>query len=745
MSWKKTACVLCANRCGLEVRIENNRITKIRGDKASPFSEGYVCRKGLNVAFHQHNRDRVLFPLKKVKGGFERISWNQAIGEISEKLKDILDQHGPRALASLVGGGEFSFLSMPYPVRLVRRLGSRWNYSAANQEFSGRYWAHGLTFGNQNIQMESDFDNCDMLMLIGKNPMMSHHFQQARRRLTKMSKDPDRLLVVVDPRASETARIADFHLALHPGTDALLLKAMIAIILDEGLHHQRYIDRHADGFNEILPWFADFDAKAALNVCDLDYHQAVDLCRELATRRSSIVDDLGILMNRHSALVSYLIVVLLTLCGRIGVPGGNYMQGGGRGPDPRDPRAWKTLKTGIPAINGMFPPNVLPEEIMHDHPKRLRAVLCQTSNPLRSYADTTAYEEAFKKLDLLVVSDIVMSETAALAHYVLPSKTLYECWDGFPGQGISKLYARMTPPVVEPEGEQKENGEIYTLLADAMGIIPPIPESLHEAAQSGDLAAYGQQLMAYVTADPARGKALNFIIAKTLGAAMGSVHLAGIFPAFMLLSKTRQEQAAKAGFPMGPEQGLSLYRAVMNHPEGVLIGIRDPEKNLEENLATGNEKIQLFNPEVDDWIKQIDPIDEAQHLEPDARFPLVLMAGRHMDMNANTGMRDPAWNKGKRACTLAIHSSDAQALGIVDKQMVKVVTEAGEETIEAEVTPDAARGQVIIPHGFGLVYNGETYGVNVNRLTKNTHRDFVGTPMHRYVPCRVEAIGPVQG
>lgn len=445
-------------------------------------------------------------------------------------------------------------------------------------------------------------------------------------------------------------------------------------------------------------------------------------------------------MNRHSALVSYLIVVLLALCGRIGVPGGNYLEGGGRGQGPRDPRAWKTLKTGIPAINGMFPPNVLPEEIMNDHPERLRAVLCYATNPLRSYADTTAYEKAFQKLDLLVVADIVMSETAALAHYVLPCKTSFESWDGFTGQGFTDVHARMTPPVIEPEGEQKENGEIYTLLADAMGVIPPIPESLDEAAKGGELAAYGQALMAYLTAAPESGKALNFIIAKTLGAAMGSVHLASIFPAFMHLSKTRREAAAKAGFPEGPEQGLSLYRAVTSHPQGVLIGIRDPEKNLETNLATGNKKIQLYNPEVEDWIKDINPSDETERLRTDENFPLILMAGRHMDMNANTGMRDPTWNRGKRDCTLAINPSGATALNIVDQQRVRVITEAGTEEIEAEVTNDARKGQVIIPHGFGLVHDGVQYGVNVNRLTKNTNRDFVGTPMHRYVPCRVETV-----
>jgi anaerobic selenocysteine-containing dehydrogenase len=123
-----------------------------------------------------------------------------------------------------------------------------------------------------------------------------------------------------------------------------------------------------------------------------------------------------------------------------------------------------------------------------------------------------------------------------------------------------------------------------------------------------------------------------------------------------------------------------------------------------------------------------------------SEYPLILMAGRHISMNANTLMRDPAWNEGKRACTLAMHPSDAASLKLTDGQQVRVTTEAGSEEIELEVTDTAKRGHVVIPHGFGLVYNGKKYGVNVNRLTKNTHRDQFGTPIHRYVPCRVEAL-----
>ena len=158
-------------------------------------------------------------------------------------------------------------------------------------------------------------------------------------------------------------------------------------------------------------------------------------------------------------------------------------------------------------------------------------------------------------------------------------------------------------------------------------------------------------------------------------------------------------------------------------------------------LATQDGKIHLHAREVEDWMREINPSHEEERLQADEEFPLILNAGRHMDMNANTNMRDPAWNEGRRPCTLAMNPADAENLGLADRQMVKVTTEAGEETIEVEVTEATRRGMVIIPHGFGLVYDGVKRGTNVNRLTKNTHRDRIAaTPLHRYVRCRVEAL-----
>ena len=158
---------------------------------------------------------------------------------------------------------------------------------------------------------------------------------------------------------------------------------------------------------------------------------------------------------------------------------------------------------------------------------------------------------------------------------------------------LEKYTARMRPPVVEAEGEQKEGGEIFTLLADAMGLIPELPESLYRAARSSDLREYRDELMGYLSANPESGKVLQFIAAKTLGKAIGSAHLASIFTMFMQLSRARQEEAAKAGFPVGPDQGMQIYQAIIDHPEGVLVGVSDPEKNIEV-LATAERENQAL-------------------------------------------------------------------------------------------------------------------------------------------------------
>lgn len=742
--WHKTGCVLCAQNCGLEVLVEDNHIVKVRGDRDNPRSKGYVCRKGANIAFHQHHTDRLSFPLKRVGDKFERISWDQAISEIAEKLRSTVHTYGPRSFAYMGGGGQGCHFEAAFGVRLMRALGSRYHYNALAQELTGTFWAHGRVTGKQYLYAVTDEHRSDMILAIGWNGMQSHQIPRAPLVLKEFSKDPGKLLVVIDPRKSETAEIADIHLAIRPGTDALLTRAMIAIILKEGWHNKEYIEQHVSGFAEIEPWFTHFDAQAAVKVCELDYGQVREVCRLFATRKSCLHPDLGIYMNRHSTAASYLHLVLLAVCGRICMPGGNVIPGQimpiGAHTDERDSKTWRTVATGFPALMGVFPPNAMPEEIMSDHPERLRAVLCCQSNPLRSFADTTAYEKAFRQLDLLVTCELSMTETAALSHYVLPSRSGYESWDGtFFAFTFPEVYFQMRRPIVEPEGERMELSKIHVMLAEKLGFIPPIPDSLKEAAKK-DRLTFGMELMKYAGEEPKALPNMQYVLAKTLGEELGSANLAALWGMLQAAPKDFRRMAQAAGFAKGPLMGEEIFQAVLDHPEGIIIGRAD-EKNNFASVQTEDGRINVHIPEMAGWVQSIEPESEGKALKPDPEFPLILQAGRHMSMNANTLMRDPAWNQGRRPCTLALHPEDAAGLNIVDGQMVRVITEAGRVEIEAEVTGATRRGQVIMPHGFGMIHQGKAFGANVNRLTRNTYRDrFAGTPLHRYVRCRVEAV-----
>jgi anaerobic selenocysteine-containing dehydrogenase len=741
-TWHHTGCVLCGINCGLEIEVENNRMVKVRPDKENPRSEGYACRKGLNIAYHEHNADRLKYPLKRVDGRFERITWDEAISEIAEKLRTIVSAHGPKAYAFMGGGSLGCQFEIPFGIGLMRGLGSQFYYNALAQELTGLYWINGRVYGRQSLGNHPDFRETDMLVVLGWNGMQSHQVPQAPRHLLRISKDPNKILLVIDPRLSETAKIADIHLPVRPGTDALLLKAMIAVILQQGWEKKDYIAKHVIGFEEIQPWFMDFDARAACRTCELDYDQVRNICRLLGEEKWSIRSDLGILMNRHSTATSYLEAILMAICGRIGVSGGNLfpgaMRSGGPSSDERNPKNWRTVATGFPVIMGMYPPNVMPEEIMSNHPERIRAVICTSTNPLRSFADTAAFEEAFSRLDLLVTMELSMTETAALSHYVLPSRSGYESWDG---QSFGSLYFQLKHPIIEPEGEGREISEIMLNLADKLGLVPEIPKTLYSAAKESR-AVYKKVLFEYLQKEPKVARVMPYILGKTLGPVMGSVNLASLWGIIQMgaISPTFQEKAARAGFTPGENLAEEIFQKAIDHPEGLIVGREDPAEDNLNKLATEDKKLHIFIPDMAEWVKGIDAQSEAIPLKENSDFPLILMAGRHFIKNANTMMRDPAWLKEGRSCTMLMHPADAENMKLADGQKVRVTTEAGSIEIELEITDTARPGQVVIPHGFGLVYRGKAFGVNVNRITKNTHRDrLAGTPLHRYVRCRVEA------
>jgi anaerobic selenocysteine-containing dehydrogenase len=743
--WKKTFCALCYHNCGLEIQTEGHRITKVRPDRDHPRTKGYVCRKGMKIAHYQDHKERLTHPLKREGDQFVKISWDQAISEIAEKLKQILSKHGPRALAYMGGGGQGCHMEAGFGRTLLTALGSQYHYSALGQELTGLFWINGRAYGRQNLHLVPDLDRAENFLAMGWNGYVSNAgVNRARKRINEFAKDPEKQLIVIDPLLSETARQANTHLQIRIGTAALFLKSLIAIIIQEGWEDNAYISDHCHGFDRIAPWFKNFDVASALVVCGVDYDKVKEVARTYATRPTAMRTDLGLLMDRQSTMNSYLEMILMAICGRIGTPGGNVFNGHlmplGPHSDERDERTWRTVNTGIPAIMGYFPPNVIPEEILSQKDDRLRAMIVSGANPLRSYADTLAHEQALKELDLLVTIEIAMTETARMGHYVLPARSAFEKWDAtFFSLTFPETYFQLRQPHCEARGEPLEEGDIYTRLAEALGLLPEMPESLFQAAY-GDRKGFASELFEWISQDKKAARLLPFIAAKTLGKSMKSAHLAAVWGLLAMYPRHAADDLSRAGYEVTPFLGDSLFQGLLDHPEGIMIGRLEPDENLEK-LRTPDKKIGLYIEEMAEWIMEIEPDGEKETIN-NVDFPLVLVAGRHFPYTANSIMRDPEWNEHKSLCTALMNNEDTQALGVVDGEEVWVTTEASRVKIPVEISDMAAPGTVTIPHGFGLAYMGQDYGVNINLLTKNTHRDrLAGTPFHRYVPCRVEGCG----
>jgi len=772
-TWHKTTCVLCEQNCGLKVQVLKNRIVTVLPDENHLISKGYICRKGLHIADHQHHKDRLTHPLKKTSQGFEPISWTQAFSEISRKLKPIIERN-PTSFAFMGGMNKGCHMDAVFGKAFLNRIGSPYHYHSIAQEHTGWYWIMGKMLGRQDCLPITDEQNSDMILAVGWDGTENHQIPRAPIALKSFATHPQKRLVVIDHRITDTAKIADAHICIQPGTDALLVKSLIAIILKEGWEDKTYINTHVDGLNIIHPWFKEWDVPSALKICGVTIEAVYVLCHELCTRQWCLKIDKGTLMNRHSTISTYLYMILLAICGRICMPGGNVIPGYVFPITNDDDEKKKTIYTNHPSIGGFYPPNILPEEINNADPNRIKSLLVCGANPIRSYADTQAYEKAFKKLELLIVIDIAFTETAQMADYVLPASSAYESWDTvFYGINFPHIFFQIRQPVLKPESNTKECGEIITLIAEAMGLLPEIPDALIQAAHQNryhfllNLLAFSQKASEFESALP-------FVLSKTLGQSIKSSHCAALWGLFHIAESSFRKRAEAVGFKMQsaffsnmslkklfavgrsiishlnlmPVAGLfprvkqseMIFQTLCDNPSGISLGEMPIEQNLNE-IQTSDGCIHLYIPELSDWLQSIIPSVETIRLRRSSAYPMVLIASRSAKTNAQNQIRKPDWNKGLRFCTIRMNSFDADQYNFTDGQNVRVVTPYGSSEIALEISNYVQKGQVIIPHGSGLKYQGKSYGVNVNYLTGSSNRDpFSGIPIHQYIPCRVESV-----
>lgn len=753
MTTQTTACILCSRNCGLKVEIENGKFTKIRGDENHPISKGYICQKAARLEHYQNHGDRLQHPLKRqADGSFVKVSWDEALNDIAQRLLAIRSKHGGKAFATAGGGGQGNHLGGAYLGQMRAAMKSRFAYNSLAQEKTGDFWVNGRLFGSQTCHTTEDVEHADYVLFIGTNPFQAHGIPNARDTLKEIKKDPNRTMVVIDPRRSETAKQADIHLQVKPGTDAFLMSAMLAIIINENLHDRAFLSQHCNDFAEVeqvlrtVP-IADYAARADIPLADLE-----KVARGFATAKTACVRiDLGIQHTLHTTLNGYLEKLLYLITGNFGIKGGNNLHSTlvpiFSNTDERKSHIQRSVYHKMFPISGIFPPNILPDEILLAGEDRIRAVFVDSCNPMLTWPDTQAFEKAFKSLELLVVVDVAMTETARLAHYVLPAASQFEKWEftgfnlEFPVNGF-----HLRHPLFKPFAETLPEPEIYTRILEKMGVIPTEFPVLSRIAKYEPAASQHLGFVAALFATLARQKKLvpyaASVLYRTLGKALPDTAGAAAFLLPLAIQyATEQPDAVRRAGHQGNKLtlGPTLFKAILEQRSGIIFSSHRMQ-DVWSFIKHKDKRIHLAIPEM------LKELRELEHeVLPGADYPFILMAGERRSYNANQIYRDPAWRKVDPHGAMRMHPEDAAALELADGG--KALCTSANGTIEAvvEIDDSVRRGMVTMPHGYGVRYKDSApIGPELNKLTGSGHCDpFSRTPYHKYVPIHIRKIAVV--
>ncbi len=743
------ACILCSRNCGITITAENKKMIKIKGDPQHPTTKGYICQKAARLEHYQNHADRLTHPLKRQEdGSFVQISWDQATSEIAEKMKGIRDEFGGDAFAIVGGGGQGNHLGGAYAQQLRYAMGgSRYVYSALAQEKTMDFWVNGRLFGDQRVHATEDVEHADYVLFIGCNPYQSHGIPNARDTLKEIKKDPKRTMVVIDPKRTETAKMADVHLQLKPGTDAYLLSAMLAIIVGENLHDKEFIAAHCTGFDALEKELNAISIEDYVKRADLPLELVQQVARDFAKADHACVRvDLGLQHSLHSTVSTYLEKMLYIVTGNFAKSGGNNLHTSFLpilgNTDERKKKLKLTAHHKMMPISGLYPPNILPDEIEHEGDDRLRAIFVESSNPVMTFADSQAYERALNKLDLLVVVDVAMTETARLAHYILPAASQFEKWEatGFNAE-FPENFFHLRSPVFKPLAESLPEPEIYTRILTKMGLIPESFPILGHIAKYELSLTHHQlflaSLMVTLKKNPHWVPYAPSILYRTLGAALpaGAATAALLLPLAIDYAKKHERAVKRAGIKGNSlTLGINLFRKILESRSGLIISKHEFE-DIWHFIKNEDKCIHLNIEEV---LAELHTLKEAK--DSGGNYPFILMAGERRSYNANQIFRNPEWRKVDKQGAMKIHPDDAQGLQLESGETVLCQSETGQLDVVIEIDDSVRKGMVTLPHGYGMRYQGsEAIGPALNMLTSGKHCDpFSKTPYHKYVPVKLE-------
>ena len=705
--------------CGIEVATQGNRILSIKGDKDNPFSAGHICPKASALKDLYDDPDRLKRPVKKVGDEWQEIPWSEAFDYVAEKLHHTQTTHGKDAVGVYLGNPNAhnmgAILFGPY---FYRALESHNRYSATSVDQLPHHIVSRRLFGHMSQIPIPDIDHTQHFVIIGGNPLASNGSIMTVPNVKKRLKDVQKRggkVVVIDPKRTDTADLSCEHHFIRPGSDVLLLLAMLHVVFDKQLHNAEALLPYAEELLEVEGYVRDFSPEKVSEQTGIEASQVIQLVTDFCEAESAVCyGRMGASVQAFGTLTQYLIMLFNMLTGNLDRQGGMMFTQPAADILPVSSRGsmsgYSSRVRGLPAFAGEYPVACLAEEILTPGEGQIKAMVIGAGNPVVTTPNTEQLERAFSQLDFIVSVDFYISETSRHADIILPPVTPLERdhYDVVFHNFAVRNYATYSEAVVDIDDDQLTDWQIYLSLAERLDKL------------NGKSTAHYQTLWQ---------KQPKGVIDDLLKSGQYGAHASANISA--------KENANGIGNE-GDNLSLDKLKA---HPHGIDLGPLQPA--LPDAIFHENKKIDLnFNYFMSDIARVKTHFFDQKRNEN----KIVLIGRRHIKTNNSWLHNSPRMVKGNNRCTLQLHPIDAAEYDVNEGDRVKVTSRVGELFVEAEITDSIMPGVVSIPHGWGHNKKGiklgvasQYPGVNTNILTDEMQVDTLsGNSVLNGVPVSLE-------
>ncbi len=733
------ACNLCEAICGLEFKVRDGKILSIHGDEQDPFSRGHICPKAVALKDIHEDPDRLRRPLKRSGKDWEEIGWEEAFDLVAERIKGIQRQHGNNAVAVYAGNPSVhNYGNLTHGVQLTRILKTRNRFSATSVDQLPHQLVAYWMYGHQFLLPIPDIERTQYFLVLGANPMASNGSLMTvpdfRGRLKELQGRGGKM-VVIDPRRTETAEVADEHHFIRPGTDAALLFALLNTLFDEGLANLRRLAGFTDGLEEVRAAVAGFTPERVAAITGIDAGTIRRIAREFAAADGAAAyGRIGLSIQPFGALCQWAIQLLNIASGNLDRAGGTLLTkpaadliaSGTIGAGHYG--AWKSRVSGRPEFGGELPVAVLAEEILTPGKGQIRALVTVAGNPVLSTPNGAQLDRAFAQLDFMVSLDFYLNETTRHAHLILPPTcgVEHDHYDLIFHHLAVHNTTRYSPALFDKPDGALHDWEIMAALGSRLTDDPKLkaglrlrPDQLLDIAlQIGPYGSAQGLPTALVVGQVAAGAILE-TVEERVGGRIGIRPGFGRLPAEVMGLAQRLVPGAPKGHPLG----LSLTK-LKEYPHGIDLCALEP--CLPHRLGHQHRRIRCAVPELLGDLPRLERALFAPPLENGLR----LIGRRHVRSN-NSWMHNSArLVKGKPRHQLLMHPEDLAMRGLADGRRVRVRSRVGEVVVEVQASDAVMRGVVSLPHGWGHAREGvrlsvarEHAGVSINDLTDDRFLD----------------------